>query len=246
MQNTAPRKITKDLKLRKRTIFAALLIIFAIPVVMAIGILVWNDRKYYLVSILIIILSMLPFIIKFESRKPEAREIVILGVMVALGAVGRAAFYMMPQFKPVVAVVIITGVAFGGEAGFITGASIGFISNFLFGQGPWTPWQMFGFGIIGFLAGVLFCNSIFKPTRRALCIYGGAATLIIYGILLDSASLFMFSSAISWEALLAMYASGFFFNVIHAVATVIFLFVLSNPLLEKLQRIKKKFGIMEA
>ncbi len=246
MQPTAPRRIKKDAHLPHRTIFAALLILIAIPLVIFLGIVVWDDRKYYIVSLMIIFLSMLPFAFKFENRKPQAREIVILSVMVAIGVAGRAAFYMLPQFKPVVAIVIITAVAFGGEAGFITGASIGFISNFFFGQGPWTPWQMFGFGIIGFLAGVLFSKGILKAKPLPLCIYGGLSTLIIYGLLLDSASLFMFSSTITWQALLAMFSTGLVFNIIHAAATVIFLFLLSGPLLQKLERVKKKFGIMES
>ena len=62
----------------------------------------------------------------------------------------------MPQFKPVVALVIIAGVCFGGETGFLVGAVTGFVSNFFFGQGPWTPWQMFALGIVGFIGGILF------------------------------------------------------------------------------------------
>ena len=63
---------------------------------------------------------------------------------------------MLPQFKPVLALTIIAGVAFGGEVGFLVGAMTMLTSNMIFGQGPWTPWQMFAMGIIGFLAGVLF------------------------------------------------------------------------------------------
>lgn len=207
---------------------------------------VWDNRKYYLVSILVIVLAMLPFALKFEQRKPQARELVILAVMTAIGVAGRAAFAMLPQFKPVVAVVIVTGVAFGGEAGFVTGAAIAFLSNFFFGQGPWTPWQMFGFGIIGFLAGLLFAPGRLPVRRLPLCIFGGLATLIIYGLTLDSASVLMFSGAVTREALFAAYASGFVFNIIHAAATVVFLALAGEPLFKKLDRIKTKYGILEA
>ena len=62
---------------------------------------------------------------------------------------------MVPFFKPLTGIVMITGMALGPEAGFLTGAISGFVSNFIFGQGPWTPWQMFAFGVAGFLTGVL-------------------------------------------------------------------------------------------
>ena len=83
---------------------------------------------------------MLPFFMVFEDRRPQAREVVIIAAMAGLGVAGRVAFFMVPQFKPAAAVVIISGVCLGGEAGFLTGALVGFVSNFFFGQGPWTPW----------------------------------------------------------------------------------------------------------
>ena len=152
---------------------------------------------------------------------------------------------MLPQFKPVVAIVIISGVCFGGESGFLVGAVTGFVSNFFFGQGPWTPWQMFSFGIIGFLAGVLFQKGFLKKTRLSLCIYGGLATFFIYGIIMDTASVLMVTSKLSWKALLATYIAGIGFNLVHAIATVFFLFVISQPMIEKLDRIKIKYGMIE-
>jgi hypothetical protein len=83
---------------------------------------------------------------------------VIIAVLCGIAVAGRAAFFMLPQFKPVVAIVIIAGASLGAESGFIVGALSGFVSNFIFGQGPWTPWQMFAFGMIGFIAGLLFCK----------------------------------------------------------------------------------------
>ena len=173
--------------------------------------------------------------------------------MAAIAVVGRMAFFMLPQFKPVTAIVIIAGVGLGAEAGFLTGAMAGFVSNFFFGQGPWTPWQMFSFGIIGFLAGVIFSKSKNRKGSReaewlhvlTLCIFGGLATLVIYGLLMDTSTVFMSSQELTWQAFLAVYISGFPFNVIHAVSTVIFLFFLALPMERKLDRIKKKYGILE-
>ncbi|MEA4960233.1 ECF transporter S component [Lutispora sp.] len=240
------RKQLKDNPLSRRTLASAVLILFVIPATILFGVFFLNDRKYYFISLLIVIYTMLPFVMIFESRRPQARELIVIAVLAAIAVAGRAAFFMLPQFKPVVAVVIIAGVCFGAESGFLVGAVAGFVSNFFFGQGPWTPWQMFCFGIIGFLAGILFQKGILKKTRASLCIYGGLSTFFIYGGIIDIGSLLIFTSHFSWKALMATYITGFWFNMVHAVATVFFLYFISQPMIEKLDRIKIKYGLIEA
>lgn len=232
-------------KLSERTIFATVLILIVIPITIAFGVFVLNDRKYYFISMLIILYTMIPFFMIFEKKKPQARELIIISVLAAIAIAGRGAFFMLPQFKPVVAIVIIAGVCFGAESGFLVGSITGFVSNFFFGQGPWTPWQMFSFGIIGFLAGILFKKGMIKKTRLPLCIFGGVSTFIIYGIIMNTASLLMFSSKVTFNALMTFYKSGIPFDVIHAIATIFFLFILSEPMIEKLDRIKVKYGLIE-
>ena len=232
-------------KLSKRTIAAAAMILLLIPLTIFVGVIFWGGRKYYFIGLLIILEAMLPFALIFEKRKPQAREMVILAVLTALAVAGRSAFFMLPQFKPVAALVIIAGVAFGGEAGFLVGALTGFVSNMLFGQGPWTPWQMFAFGIIGFLAGVLFQKGLLLRSHAALCVFGGIATFVIYGGLLDGQSALMFLPQPTRAAVLAVYLQGIPFNLIHAFATIIFLAAAAQPMLEKLDRIKVKYGLVE-
>ncbi|MFR1707717.1 MAG: ECF transporter S component [Clostridium sp.] len=244
LKNKEEMSIKKS-KLDERTVFASVLILIVIPITILFGVFVLKDRKYYFISLAIVMYTMIPFFMVFEKRKPQARELIIISVLSAIAVAGRAAFFMVPQFKPVVAIVIITGVCFGAEAGFLVGAITGFVSNFFFGQGPWTPWQMFGFGIIGFLAGILFKKGKLKKNRIALCIYGGLATFIIYGILLNTASVFMMYSKFSIKVLIACILSGIPFDFVHAVATIFFLFILSNPMIEKLDRIKIKYGLIE-
>ena len=232
-------------KISKRTLAATVLILLVIPGTILFGIVFLHDRKYYFISLLIVIYTMLPFGLVFEKRKPQARELIIIAVLTAIAVAGRAAFFMLPQFKPVVAVVIIAGICFGAESGFLVGAVTGFVSNFFFGQGPWTPWQMFCFGIIGFLAGILFKKGLLKSNRLSLCIFGGLAAFFIYGGIINIGSLLMFTSHFSWPALLAIYISGFWFDIVHAIATVFFLFFISQPMIEKLDRIKIKYGLIE-
>jgi energy-coupling factor transport system ATP-binding protein len=239
----------KKQKLSKRTLAAAIMILLLIPLTIYVGAFYLGDRKYYFTALLIVLETMLPFALVFESRKPQARELVIIAVLCAIAVAGRAAFFMLPQFKPVVAIVIIAGVAFGGETGFLVGAMTGFVSNFFFGQGPWTPYQMFAFGIIGFLAGVLFRNqrdagsNSRNPT--SLAIYGGLATLIIYGGIMNPAQMLIYAAEINKSTLFAMYLQGLPFDLVHAVATVTFLLIIARPMLEKLDRIKLKYGLVE-
>ena len=114
-----------------------------------------GGRGYYIAGVLIIIFSMVPFFAQFERRRPEAREMVMIAVMCGIAVASRAAFIMLPQVKPVIGIIIIAGMAFGPGGGFLTGSLTAFVSNFIFGQGLWTPWQMFAYGITGFIAGLL-------------------------------------------------------------------------------------------
>ena len=244
-------------KLSVRTRVSLFLLLVAIPLTIAVGFYVmdvaavgtvfekiFGPRKYYFISLVIIIYSLLPFFMVFEGRKPQVRELVVLATMVALATAGRAAFFMIPSFKPIIAIVIISAIAFGGEAGFLVGAMTMVVSNFLFGQGPWTPWQMFAMGFIGFLSGILYRIGLLPTKRLSLCIYGFLVTVFIYGGIMNPAALFMSVYDFTWEGLLAIYISGIPVDLVHASSTFIFLWIGAKPLLEKLQRIKIKYDLM--
>ena len=232
-------------KLPPRTLAAIFLIVVMIPVTIWVGIHFFNDRKYLLISLFIVFYSMIPFFLTFESRRPQAREVLIIAVLTAIAVAGRAAFFMVPSFKPVMAFVIISAVCFGAESGFLVGALSMLVSNMLFGQGPWTPWQMFSMGIIGFLAGILFQKGWLKARKVSLCIFGVWAALFIYGGIMNPVSLLMSSYAITKRNLLAIYISGLPVDMVHGAATVIFLLLASKPMIEKLERIKIKYGLIE-
>jgi len=232
-------------KLKKRTIFATLLILLLIPLTLFVGVYYFAGRKYYFISLLILLECMLPFFLIFEGRKPQARELVLIAVLVALNVAGRAAFFMLPEFKPVVAMTILAGVAFGGETGFLVGAMTMLVSNMLFSQGPWTPWQMFSMGIIGWLAGVLYRKGVLRRGRLSLCIFGVIASTIIYGGIMNPASALMWSNTINWKIILSYYVTGLPVDLVRAIATFILLWLGAEPMLEKLDRIKTKYGLAE-
>ena len=232
-------------KLAKRTVVAAVLVLLMIPLTLYIGVFYLDNKKYYFISLLVLLECMLPFFLIFEGRKPQARELVIIAVLCAIGIAGRAALFMLPQFKPVMAVTIIAGVAFGGETGFLVGAMTMLASNVLFGQGPLTPWQMFSMGIIGFLAGILFRKGLLRRNRGALCVFGALAAILIYGGIMNPASALTWVGELNEKVLLTYYISGLPFDCIQAAATWLFLWFGAEPMLEKLDRVKVKYGMVE-
>ena len=232
-------------KLSKQTLAASLFLLFAVPLTVWFGMTYLGGRKYYFVSLLVLLETLLAFAAAFERRKPQARELVTVSVLCALAVAGRAAFFMLPQFKPVTALVILSGICLGGETGFLVGAVTAFVSNFFFGQGPWTPWQMFAFGVIGLLTGLLARRGLLGKNKLSLCAYGFGVTLILYGVIMNVASVLMWQPSPSPAMLLAACAAGLPFDLIHAASTAFFLWILAAPIIQKLERVKVKYGLME-
>lgn len=198
-----------------------------------------KGRSYYLISTLVILETMLPFFLSFEGRKPQARELVLIAVMCALAVASRVAV-PIPSFKAIFAVIMVTGMALGPEAGFMTGAMAVFASNFFYSQGPWTPWQMLAYGFCGFLFGFLKR----KPKRTALAIYGFSCVVLIVGPILDCCTLFTTASRLSWKFAGMVFAAGFPYNVSNGIATALTLYFFGDPLLVKLNRMIEKYGLM--
>ena len=236
---------TEKRKLSRRTILATVLILLCIPVTLFVGEYYLAGNKYYFITLLVMLECMIPFFLIFEGRKPQPRELVIIAVLCAVSVAGRMVFFMLPSFKPVLALVIISGVAFGGEAGFLVGAVTMLVSDIMFSAGPWTPWQMFAAGIVGFLAGVLFRKGILRRSRVALCIFGALSAIIIYGGIMNPAAVFIWAHEINREQIITSYVTGFPVDAVHAAATWIFLWFAAEPMLEKLDRIKVKYGLVE-
>lgn len=232
--------------LGRRTRVAAGIILVVVPLLIAFGIVFFQGRSYYFIALCVIGAAMLPFFAAFEDRKPQAREMVLIAALVVIATAGRGIFFMLPHFKPVTALVIVAGIGLGAEAGFLTGALTGFVSNFLFGQGPWTPWQMFAFGIIGFLAGLIFEKRARKGevSLVPVVVFGFVATVGIYGLLLDTSTALSLLENLTWSSALACYVAGVPVNITHGVSTVLFLLVVTRPMLRKISRIRKKYGLL--
>ncbi|MCM1158725.1 MAG: ATP-binding cassette domain-containing protein [Bacteroidales bacterium] len=212
------------------------------PLTIYFGHMVLLQRKYYFISMLLILEAILSFFLSVERRKPRLREIMVIAVFSAITVTARAAFYMVPQAKPMAAMVILSGAGLGGEAGFLVGAISMLVSNLFFGQGPWTPWQMFAMGMLGFLSGIFFKQNTVcsKKKKYGICLFGLISVILVYGVIMNTSSALLYQEQVNLKMILAAWAMGFPFDVIHGVFTFLFLWIGAKPVLEKVNRIRKK------
>lgn len=218
----------------------ALLLLLVIPAVVVGGALLFREKYSAWITLCVALLSCLPLLYCFERKETTATELIVLAVLVAISAVGRFAFAWLPGFKPVTAITVIVAVYLGREAGFVVGSMSAVISDFYFGQGPWTPFQMFAWGLIGFLAGVLS-----KPLRKSkgwLALYGAFAGVLFSGIM-DVWTALWADGSFRLNRYLAACVTALPFTVEYAVSNVLFLLFLTKPIGGKLERLQKKYGI---
>ena len=198
--------------------------------------------SYYIASLVILLLSMLPFFIRFEARKITSREITLVATLTALAIVSRGAFYLVPEVKPIGAVVIVSAVCLGAERGFIIGALSAFLSNFIFGQGYWTPFQMVALGMVGLLSGLIF--KAVRVNRFTLAGVGFLLTAVVYGVIVDLSTVLMVSGDnLSIQAFLSVYTAGIPFSFAFGISSAVFLFLFGEAFIRKTERIKTKYNL---
>lgn len=192
---------------------------------------------------LVAICSFIPFFANFEQSKPTPAEIMPVVVLSAAATVGRVILTPIPNFQPVSALCVFTGLYFGRRSGYLMGAFTALISNMILGQGMWTPWQMYGWGVMGFVAGAFAEKGALRPDRKlGIYIYGIAASFL-YGLLLDSWFIVGFIADINATSMAAAYGAGLIMNLSHISSTVVFLALTLTPLGKKIERVKTKYGI---
>lgn len=227
----------------KRSNIATLLVFFLlIPLTLFLGTKL-PGRSYYLTGTLMIIELMIPFFMAFEGRRPQARELVLIAVMCAVAIAARVAI-PIPHFKAIFAVIILSGVAFGPEAGFMVGAVSAFASNFFYGQGPYTPWQMFAYGAGGMLAGFFFAKGRLSRTPAVMAMFGFFSVLLLVCPLMDLSSVFLTLTSLTWESVLTVFTAAILINIVQAVTTAMMLLLFGRPLLSRLDRVKQKYGML--
>ncbi len=215
-------------------------VLAAVPAALALAAFFQFDQTA-LLTLVVAVAALCVFFASYEASRPALRQIMPTAVLGALAAAGRMLFAPFPDFKPVSAICIVAGAVFGRRSGFMVGAIAALVSNFFFGQGPWTPWQMYAWGLVGYLGGVLADCGAFE--RKPVLYAYGFGSGLLYGFLLNTWHIVGFVHPITWQSALLTYGAGLPFDCIHGAATVAFLLAIYLPWRKKLDRIKIKYGL---
>lgn len=207
-----------------------------IPALAVFGSVAFDRKRHIIISLAIAVFSLLLFAAGFERKSTGTRRLVIVSVMTALCFAGR----FIPLLKPVTALTVITALYLGGEAGFLVGSLSALLSNFYFGQGPWTAFQMLAWGLIGLAAGIL--ADPLKKSRILLIIYG-IATGIVYSLIMDIWSVLLYADRFDLRLYLGTVVTALPFMISYIISDVLFLALLAEPFGEKLDRIRIKYGV---
>lgn len=219
---------------------------YFVSIAIFIAALVWitffnGDQHYLLLSLICLVASMLPFYWHFETRNSEAREIVFLAVLATIAALGRVAMAAIPGVKPTSFVVVMTGLTLGPEAGFIVGSTSALVSNLFLGQGPWTPWQMFAWGLMGISAG-LIRNFKWAHNRKFLAVLG-VFYGFLFGWIMDLWYAMVYVQPLNIKTFIAAFATSFYFDLTHGITTAVLLFFFYESWYKIIIRFKYKYGL---
>jgi len=205
----------------------------------------WWEDQFLLLSFGMVILLFVLFLLRFEARRVDPRELVLLAVLAAIAAVGRIPFASIPSVQPTTFVIMMAGLVFGAESGFMIGAVAALASNMLLGQGPWTPWQMAAWGLVGFTAGVL------RNTKWLNWIWGrvlfGVFWGYLFGWIMNIWGLLSFiqsGTPLNIKTIVTYFAGSALFDTMHAVSNVFFLLLFGEAWLKILTRFKRKYGLL--
>lgn len=224
----------------KRQWLRMMMFLAACIATLVIGVSIFEEKKYAFISVGLVVLACLFLVSGFDKRRTHIRRLVLIAVMTALSVIGRFFFAAIPGFKPMTALIVLTGMYLGCEAGFLCGALTAVLSNFYFGQGPWTPFQMFAFGMLGLLAGVL--HKLLKKSRVCLVLYAIFAG-VAYSLLMDVWSVLWSYNGFVWSAYVAAFVTALPYTVSYAISNVVFLLLMRKSFGVKLNRMIVKYGV---
>lgn len=219
----------------------------AVPMAMGLA-LVAGFAQTALLMMLVVTVVLALFFAGYEAGKPGLRQIMPTLVLAALAAAGRILFAAVPDFKPVSAVAIIAGATLGRRNGFMVGALAALASNFFFGQGMWSPWQMYAWGMVGYIGGVLADAGMFEDPatgrpRRLMLALCGLASGALYGVIINAYGVLGFVRPLTVPGTIAYVAASLPFDALHGVATAVFLSVLYGPWTRRIRRVVRKYGL---
>ena len=175
----------------------------------------------------------------YERSRPPAQVVALVAALAALAIAGRIAFAAFPNVKPTTDIVVFAGYALGGAPGFAVGALTALVSNFWFGQGPWTPWQMVGWGLCGVLGALLALGTrnAGRLVLAAVCGFAG----IFYGALLNFSLMATYGGDLSWRHFLVLQARAIPFDAAHVLGNVVLALIAGPAMVRMLVRFRERF-----
>ena len=195
--------------------------------------------KALLISYAVVALVLLGSFLLVEKRKLPLSTFLPVVVMVAVGSIGRVIFGFIPNVQPVTVIVILMGLCYNLESGFLTGALCALVSNMVMGQGPWTLWQMLAWGLIGVLAGLA---GKIKPLKSIyFAVPFSALSAFLFSIITDTWTVMTLGEGMTLGAALSVFGAGLAFNIPHAVFNAVLCALLFTPMNKRLTRIKTKY-----
>ena len=221
-------------------------LLLAVPAVMAAALLAGIEQAA-LAMLVVVALVLALFFAGYEASRPGLRQIMPTLVLAALAAAGRILFGPIPDFKPVSAIAIIAGATLGRRNGFMVGALAALTSNFFFGQGMWTPWQMYAWGMVGYAGGALARAGAFDradgTVRMPALVAAGFASGMLYGAIINVYDIVGFVQPLTWVGAVARLATAVPFDAVHGLSTSLFLAVLYRPWCHRINRVVRKYGL---
>ncbi|WP_407418220.1 ECF transporter S component [Paratractidigestivibacter faecalis] len=214
--------------------------LLAVPILMVTLALSGVDATAGL-TLLVALLAVGLVFASFEASRPPLRQLMPTAVLAATAAAGRVLFAPVPDVKPVSAIAIVAGAALGRRSGFMVGAVAALVSNFFFGQGSWTPWQMYAWGLVGYLGGVFADRGLLE--RGGVLYAWGFLSALMYGAILNGYYVLGFVRPLTWPSVLAAYAAGFPLDCVHGVATAAFLAAIWLPWGRSIRRVVRKYDL---
>jgi energy-coupling factor transport system substrate-specific component len=178
----------------------------------------------------------------FERSRPSSRTIAIVASLAALATLGRLAFAPLPNVKPTTDIVLIAGYVLGGPPGFAVGAVAAIASNIVLGQGPWTPWQMLAWGIVGLLGAALGrrrTRPIPRVAMAAIC----AAAGLLYGLILNFYTFVTFTGQHTLAQFIVIEGAALTFDIAHATGNFVFFLIFGPALIRTLQRFRLRMEV---
>lgn len=221
----------------KKIIIALTILIFGI-----LGFLTFTFKGDFswIITLGVMLILVLSYIY-FEKSSLGNKEIALIATLSTFGAIGRVVFAPFPNIKPTTFIVAISGLVFGPYEGFLIGSTTAFVSNIFLGQGPWTPWQMFAWGMVGFISGLIGRKKshVSAEVFAFFCFLYG----FMFDWIMDLWYVVGFIKPLTLKSIFLAYLTGITFDLAHAASSFVFCIIFFDVFYRVLDRFKRRLEV---